>query len=59
MKNLLTLGKALNKSEQKHIKGSNGSECYECLPDAPPGSDLACGGTDFYLIMPDGCHICA
>ena len=58
MKNLLNLGKVLNKSEQKQIKGSNGNECYECLPDAPPESGFACAGTDVCQVMPDGCHIC-
>lgn len=58
MKNLLILGKVLNKSEQKQVKGSNGSECYECLPDAPPGSAFACAGANICQVMPDGCHIC-
>ena len=48
MKNLLNLGKALNKAEQKSINGGNGitignsfcirnSECYELWPSGENG----------------------
>ncbi|AXT20025.1 hypothetical protein D7030_02580 [Flavobacteriaceae bacterium AU392] len=58
MKNLKTLGRSLNKNEQKQINGGEGNECFECLPGVPPESYFACAGSDVCQIMPDGCHIC-
>lgn len=56
-KQILNLGTALNKDEQKTIIGGN-SECWECLPGHPVGTLLGCSYGEVCQVEPDGCNFC-